>query len=135
MKESYLIVIIPALININLLRFKSFGEALNSTLCLIFILLMLIIPYTIHKFMKKKRTALENKWIKKKYSVIYSQPSIIELSEGKIRFEVFFYLRRIMLANSVVWFRGLLVFQFFIFVMCSIAQIIFIGTVVPFKTK
>ena len=54
MKESYLIVIIPALININLLRFDSYGMALNSILCLAINSLMLLIPYWIYKFMKKK---------------------------------------------------------------------------------
>ena len=76
MKESYLIVIIPALINIYVLRFTSFGEAVNSILCITFIVLMIGIPITIYRFMKKKRTALENKWIKKKYNVIYCQPSL-----------------------------------------------------------
>ena len=41
MKESYLIVIIPALINLYVLRFTSFGEAVNSILCLTFIALMI----------------------------------------------------------------------------------------------
>ena len=39
------------------------------------------------------------------------------------------------LAMAVVWLRKLLVFQFFIFVMCSVAQIILIGIVTPFKTR
>ena len=39
------------------------------------------------------------------------------------------------LAMTVVWLRRLLVIQFFVFVMCSVAQIILIGTVTPFKTR
>ena len=55
------------------------------------------------------------------------------MKDSIINFSIFFYMRRILLALTVVMLRWILVGQFFIFVMTSVFQVIFIGLIKPMK--
>ena len=52
-----------------------------------------------------------------------------------IKFSIFFYLRRFLLALTVVMLRWILVGQFFVLVMASVFQIIFVGLIKPMKDQ
>ena len=50
-------------------------------------------------------------------------------------FAAYYYIRRFLLALSIVMLQDFLVGQFFIFVMSTIFQVIFIGLVKPYKNE
>ena len=55
MMESYMIVLIPALINMTHLKFNSYGAAINSGLSLLYITIALLIPIQVRRFIKRYR--------------------------------------------------------------------------------
>jgi len=52
-----------------------------------------------------------------------------------VQYVCYYYLRRIVLAMTVVLLDDVLVIQFFIFIMSSIFQIILVGFIMPYKKK
>ena len=75
-----------------------------------------------------------DRFLRKKFGSLYSNLKTEPyMRASTIQYSNFFYIRRALLALTVVMLRWILVGQFFVFVMTSIFQVIFIGIVKPMK--
>ena len=134
--ESYLIVFIPAFINIQALEWNNIGEYLNSGSSVFFISAAVLLPIIHYRFLHENKKIIHNdRRIRQRLGNLYMNLKTNPLENGVIGFSVYFYIRRFLLALSIVMMRNFLVGQFFIFVMTTIFQVIFVGIVQPLKTK
>ena len=93
-------------------------------------------PILHYKFLKQNETILHNDYkLRKKFGNLFSKYHTNPMHPGTTMFAFYFYLRRLLLALSVVMLKHFLVGQFFIFVMTLIFQIMLLGLVKPFKTN
>ena len=71
--ESYLVLLIPALLNLYYLRGYTVGEVLNSGSSILVLVLSIAIPYRFYRFMKRNKTRLHRDYkLRKTYGSLYS---------------------------------------------------------------
>ena len=93
-------------------------------------------PILHYKFLKQNEKILhKDHKLRKKFGNLFSKYHTNPMHSGTTTFAFYFYLRRLLLAMSVVMLKHFLVGQFFIFVMTQIFQVILLGMVKPFKTN
>ena len=134
-KESYLVLLIPALINLFYLKFGSPGQSINSLSSILLLVWSIALPALCFVFLKNNRHRVHtDRFLRRKFGSLYSNLKTDPFIEtSTIRYSIFFYVRRTLLALTVVMLRWILVGQFFVFVMTSVFQVIFIGIVKPMK--
>ena len=119
-KESYIIVLISALINLDRIEFQTVGEAINTVSCFLSLTVLLVIPILVYKFLSRNKDNLNSKLMLQKYGSLYTGLRKTEVSDGVMQFATYQYIRRAALAVSIVWLRWFLVIQFLLFAMSSI---------------
>ena len=74
MIESYLIMLVPAFINMHHLKWGSYGEIINSGLSLVYIVLSVLIPILVYRFLHKHRTVLcSDNYLHSKYGTLFEE--------------------------------------------------------------
>ena len=135
MIEMYIIVALCCLINLQQLSWSSPWEAMNATASVIVFVVLIIIPVGISILLHNNKDKLSIREIKSKYGTVYSEIRTNIDGNGLIKYVSSYYIRRLVLAATVVMLGHVLVIQFFIFVMTSIFQVILVGFIDPYITK
>ena len=135
MNESYMIIAVCLLLNMNILSTESPGLKVMSILCAIFLGCAIIIPIIIISYLRNKFDQLKTDEMKNAFGALYAD---LNLKEGRkvLLGPTFFLARRMMLAIAICTVGKVLIWQIFIMSTLIIAQVILIGTnIFTEKTK
>ena len=113
MNESYQIIIVCVLINVQILSYASTGLTVMSILCIVMLTLTILVPLILLCQVKSNWKNLDQSGWKKSHGHLYNDLNIkngpvVLLQPG------FFLLRRLLLAIAVCLVGKVLIWQIFI---------------------
>ena len=92
-------------------------------------------PLRLTHSLHKHKALLANKTFKQRFGSAYEEMRTNIEGNGLIKVVGYYYLRRLLLALTVVLLQDVLVIQFFNFVMSSIFNVILIGYIKPYNQQ
>jgi hypothetical protein len=127
MNESYMIIIVCVLINMNVLSTESPGLQAMSILNIIFLFFSIALPVIFIATLRRNFATLNTRAMQRSYGALYSE---LNLKTGKwsLLAPTFFLLRRLMLGIAICMVGKVLIWQIFIMTFQIIAQVILIGS-------
>ena len=120
MTEGYIIITLCIAINFNRLKWNHPWDSFNSSLTIIVATGMLLLPIRLIYSLHKHKDKLANKYFKQRLGSAYEEMRTNIEGNGLIKVVGYYFLRRLLLAMTVVLLEEVLVIQFFNFVMSSI---------------
>lgn len=135
MNESYMIIAVCVLININIFSMESTGLQVMSILCAVVLSLCILLPVIFINILRQNFADLKLPKMQGKYGALYEE---LNLKAGKVALLVptFFLLRRMMLAIAIVTVGKVLIWQIFLMSAQIIGQVILTGAnVFPSRSK
>ena len=131
--ESYAVVTICCLIGLHVIGFETAGMALQSSICIIYFIFFLTVPFAMICYVAYIFTEVESKEVVEKFGHILK--SLDTKRRGRIVLlqPTWFLLRRLTLSIAVVIFYDKLIVQVYLVVAQIIIQVIIYGYARPFK--
>lgn len=125
--ETYAIIVLSVLINLQIVSFETHGLAWMSTLCIIFMILAITVPAIMMGKLWFNVKHLEEPRFKRDYGKLYEE--LNPQAGTKILLQPsFFLLRRLLLALAVSSVGQTLIWQIYLMTAQIIIQIIIIGS-------
>ena len=107
--EAYIIIAICALINFKQLQLDGDWEVVNTALSISMLLGLISFPIFISMFLHKNKYRLSDKSNLNMYGTLYAEMRTDLTDNSLIKYSVYYYLRRLVLACTVVWLGHVLV--------------------------
>ena len=132
--ESYAIVAISCLIGLQVIGLDSKGLSVHSFLCIFFLVLITVTPFLIFRYVTYHFTKLNEQLVKKRVGTVYDE---LDLRKGKkiLIQPVFFLLRRIVLAYTIVYMKDNFAGQVIVIYLQTLASVIILSSVHAFESK
>ena len=135
MRELYIIILICALINLYYLKWDTYGQVLNSLTSLATISVTGLYPIWVYCILSGT-TNWHRLQFERKFGTLFMDLRKKGATKKQLsRFSMFFYLRRLLIVVSLMWFQGFLVVQFFIYIKLLIVNVILLLYIKPYTTK
>ena len=127
MNESYMIIVVCVLINIQILSWDSLGLQVMSVLCAVFLFLSVALPIIFVSTLRRNFDDLKKPEVFVKYHALYDE---LKLDVGKKALLVpsFFLFRRFLLGIAICVVGRVLIWQVYIMAAQIIAQVMIIGS-------
>ena len=132
MFESYSVISICCLIALPQLSFDTWGLTVQSTVCLLFAVTYITVPYTLLYRLSKRGGELKNKSVAAKYGGVFEELSL-ERGAWVFMQPAFFLIRRLILAVTVVAVPYLIV-QIYLVTTQSLISLLIVEYVRPFSS-
>jgi len=132
--ESYSIVAVSCLINLQRLSWTSYGTIVQSSATLIFLAVLVGFPLVYGNYLLRKFDQLAHANVRERHGAFYDE---LSLRNGKMVLlqPVWFLVRRLLLAIIVVLLKTTVIWQISLMTLTVITQVIILGRVGPFVEK
>ena len=104
-------------------------------MAIVILSVLVAFPLSISYLLSKYKGRLQQKIYKNKYGTIYDGIRHDIIASDLVTYIAYYFVRRIVLAVTVVLLDHVLVIQFFIFVSSSIVQVVLVGFINPFRER
>ena len=127
LNESYMIIVVCVLINIQIFSWNNMGLKVMSVLCAFFLFFSIFLPIVFVRTLYKNFDRLHEAEFKRKYHALYDE---LKLKVGKKALLVpgFFLLRRFLIAIAICVVGKILIWQIAIMTAQIVVQVIIIGS-------
>jgi len=103
LNKTYWIVLMSALISLQSLRWQQFGTVLDSLLGIMFVVITIGLPVFLYVLWTKKFEDLDEEEVRERFGSFYENINTDEKSNVLV--PLYFYIRRIILSFTVIYFR------------------------------